>query len=123
MRVVFFDELDVGATYRQCVAHVGDKDYCAKVVEVLGEVAVRREFVYGGKVRFKTVLQGGWRHLAVSLDGRRRAVVAFLDLGISTAALFYERSGDGFRLKFVDWITPETRALLNPHPAKFFREE
>ncbi len=123
MDVVFFDEFDVGATYRQCIVYTGDKDYCAKVVETMGEVAVRREFVYGEKVRFKAVLQGNWRRLAVALDSQRRAVVAFLDLGASIASLFYEKSGDDFRLKFVDWITKEFRAMQNPHPAKFFREE
>ena len=31
--------------------------------------------------------------------------------------LLYERHGDDFRLKTIDWITPETKAMKNPHPS------
>jgi hypothetical protein len=41
--------------------------------------------------------------------------------GSRVVALFYERCGDGFCLKTVDWITPEIRAMRNPHPSAFFK--
>jgi len=44
--------------------------------------------------------------------------------GRCVAMLLYERrGGNDFRLKTVDWITPETRAMKNPHPSAFFRHQ
>jgi hypothetical protein len=122
MKVVFFDRFDVEVTYKQCITHVGDRKYCAETVELLGEVVARREFVYGGKVRFRAVLPDRWQLFVAAFDRERRALVVFIGVGTSLAALYYERSGDGFRLKYVDWIVPELRATLNPHPAQFFSE-
>ncbi len=118
MNVVFFDEFDAWGSFMLCLQYVGDKDYCKKAVELLAEAQTRRVFTYGGRMRFHAVLPY-IRRSAMATDKERRAVVIFLDIIGTTAVLFYERSGGDFRLKFVDWITTELKALKNPHPQIF----
>ncbi len=119
MNVLFFDEFDAWESFMSCLQYVGDKDYCKKAVELLAEAQTRRVFTYGGKVRFHVVLPSYIQRFAMATDKERRAVVIFLDVIGATAVLFYERSGGDFRLKFVDWITTELKALRNPHPQIF----
>jgi hypothetical protein len=117
--VVVFDEFDLWESFTACVKYTGDSEYCAKAVELLAETQVRREFDYGAKVRFRVNIQSHIRRLAMATDKSRRAVVIFLDVIGATAVLFYERQNGDFKLKFVDWITTEIKALKNPHPAGF----
>ncbi len=119
MNVAFFDEFDPWETFATCVEHTGDREYCARAVELLAEAEVRREYEYGGRVRLRAVLPTHIRRLAMATDKERRVVVIFLNVINTTAVLFYERSGGDFRLKFVDWITTELKALKNPHPQIF----
>lgn len=117
MSIVFFDVFDPWESYQSCVQYIGSKDYCKKAVELLIEVQERRLFTYGDKVRFHVILPShiDIRRFAIATDKNQRAVVIFLDLNASTVVLFYEN----FQLKFVDWITTETKALKNPHPTSF----
>ena len=120
MKVEFFDYFDMGALYKSCVAHTGDKEYCGRVVDLLAESAVRREFVYGHKVQLRAVLPSyGYRQFAVVTDKERRAAVIFMRSETHVVVLFYEKSDGEFRLKFVDWITTELKSLKNPHPTAF----
>jgi len=120
MNVVFFDRFNAWESFATCVQYTNDKEYCAKAVELLAEAEVRRTYTYGGgRVRFHLLLPQHVRRTAMAVDKGRRAVVIFLDVGDATAVLFYERAGDDFRLRFVDWITTELKALKNPHPAAF----
>ena len=119
MNVVFFDEFNAWESFAACVKHIGDREYCKKAVELLAETQTRRVYEYGDKVRFHVLLPQHVRRTAMAVDKGGRAVVIFLDVGDATAVLFYERVGDDFRLRFVDWITTELKALKNPHPAAF----
>jgi hypothetical protein len=119
MNVVFFDEFDPWESLTECIRYVGDKEYCAKAVVLLAEAEVRHVYEYGSRVRFRAVLPPHIRRLAMATDKERRAVVIFLDAIGATAVLFYERQNGDFRLKFVDWITTELKALKNPHPTGF----
>lgn len=119
MNVVFFDEFDAWESFVSCVQYVGDREYCAKAVELLADVATRRMYTYGGRVRFHVILPQHIRRLAMATDKGRRAVVIFLDVVGAVAVLYYEKSGDEFKLKFVDWITTELKTLKNPHPTSF----
>jgi hypothetical protein len=119
MNIEVFDEFDAWRSFTSCVEYLKDREYCKKAVELLAEVYAKREYTYGDKVRFHAILPHSQRRLAMALDKERRAVVIFVDFGVSTAVLFYERHSGGFHLKFVDWITTETKALKNPHPTGF----
>jgi hypothetical protein len=119
MNVVFFDEFDAWESFVSCVKYIGDREYCAKTVELLAEAQVRRVYDYGSRVRLRATILSHVRRLATATDKERRAVVIFIDAIGATAVLFYERSGSEFKLKFVDWITAELKALKNPHPATF----
>ena len=119
MNVVFFDEFDAWESFVACVQYTNDREYCAKAVELLAEAQVRRVYDYGSGVRLRAVIKSHVRRLAMATDKGRRAVVIFIDAIGATAVLFYERSDGEFKLKFVDWITTELKALKNPHPATF----
>jgi hypothetical protein len=136
--VVVFDGFDAWEFYQQCVARMGDREYCKKMAKLLIEVETERSYVYGEKVRLRAVLPQHIKHFAVTTDKERRYVMIFLDFAIRVpggeprpaaaggryvAMLLYERRGDGFRLKTIDWMTPETRAMKNPHPSTFFRHQ
>jgi len=121
MNVELFGEFDPWESFVACVFYTGDKEYCAKAVELLAEASTRRIYTYGGKVRFYAILPQHIRRLAMATDKERRAVVIFLDAIGATAVLYYEKSGGEFKLKFVDWITAELKALKNPHPLTFFK--
>jgi len=119
MNVVFFDEFNAWESFATCVKYTGDREYCKKAVELLAETQTRRVYEYSDKVRFFVFLPQHVRRTAMAVDKGGRAVVIFIDIGDATAVLFYERVGDDFRLRFVDWITTELKALKNPHPAAF----
>jgi hypothetical protein len=119
MNVVFFDDFDAWELFVSCVKYTGDREYCAKAVELLAEAQVRRVYDYGSRVRLRAVIRPHVKRFAVATDKERRAVVIFIDAIGAIAALFYERDGGDFKLKFVDWITTELKALKNPHPAAF----
>ena len=119
MNVVFFDEFDAWESFVACVQYTNDKEYCAKAVELLAETQLRRVYDYGRKVQLRAVILSHVRRFAMATDKERRAVVIFIDAVGATAVLFYERVGDSFKLKFVDWITTESKALKNTHPAVF----
>jgi hypothetical protein len=119
MNIVFFDEFDAWESFVACIKHVGDREYCAKAVELLAETQVRRAYDYGRRVRLRAVILSHVRRLAMATDKERRAVVIFIDAIGATAVLFYEKDGGKFKLKFVDWITAELKTLRNPHPTAF----
>jgi len=121
MNVAFFDGFDPWESFVACVRYTGDREYCMKAVELLDEATTRQMYAYGNKVRFYVILPQHVRRLAMATDKERRAVVIFLDVIGATAVLYYERSGDEFKLKFVDWITTELKSLKNPHPLTFFK--
>jgi len=122
MNVVFFDEFDAWESFVACVQYTNDKEYCAKAVELLAETQVQRVYDYGRRARLRAVILSHIRRLAMATDKGRRAVVIFIDAIGATAVLFYERSDGEFKLKFVDWITTELKALKNPHPATFTQQ-
>jgi len=92
---------------------------------------------YGGKVRLHVAVPE-YKRIAVAVYGERRSVAVFLHVAVQAAhdvpedalrprgvhvlALFYERCGNGFRLKTADWNTPETKAMKNLHPSAFFSD-
>ena len=120
MNVAFFDEFNAWESFAACVQYTNDREYCAKAVELLAEAEVRRTYTYGSdRVRFHVLLPPRIKRFAMATDRGRRAVVIFIDIGNATAVLFFERSDGEFKLKFVDWITTELKALKNPHPAAF----
>jgi hypothetical protein len=134
--VVVFDEFDAWEFYQRCIARLGDREYCKKAAKLLIEVEAGRSYVYGEKVQLHAILPPHIKHFAVTTDKERRYVMIFLDIatvpggeppaagGRYVVMLLYERRGDGhFQLKTVDWITPETRAMKNPHPSAFFRHQ
>jgi hypothetical protein len=114
MSVVFFDEFDAWESFASCVKYTGDKEYCAKAVELLVEVQTRRVYDYGSRVRLRAFLPQHVRRFAMATDKERRAAVIFIDVIGATAVLFYERNDSEFKLKFVDWITTELKTLRNP---------
>jgi hypothetical protein len=135
--VAVFDEFDAWEFYQLCVERVGDREYCKEVAKLVLEVQAGQSYTYGEKAQFHVVLPD-YKRLAVAVDGERRFVVIYLDIAVHAkldapkprlnvannsrvVALIYERHGDGFRLKSVDWITPEIRAMRNPHP--FFKQQ
>ena len=118
--MVFFD--DTREAFETCVKYTGDREYCAKVVELLTEVQTRRVFDYGGRVRFRAFLPQHARRYAVVINKRGRVAAIFIGVIGAAAMLFYEIVGDEFKLKFVDWITTELKALKNPHPATFTQQ-
>lgn len=134
--VVVFDGFDAWEFYQQCTIRIGDREYCKKTAKLLIKVEAERTYVYGKKVRLHAVLPQHIKHFAVTTDKERRYVMIFLDIatvpegeprpdaagGRYVAMLLYERHGDDFQLKTIDWITPETRAMENPHPSAFFRQ-
>jgi len=119
MNVVFFDEFNAWESFAACVKYTGDREYCRKAVELLVETQTRRVYEYGDKARFFVFLPQHVhvRRTAMAVDKGGRVAVIFIDIGDATAVLFYERVGDGFKLKFIDWITTELKALNNPHPS------
>jgi hypothetical protein len=135
--VAVFDEFDAWEFYQLCVKRVEDRTYCKEVAKLVLDVQAERPYAYG---RFHAVLPN-YKRIAVYVDGERRSVVVYLDVviraeldvpkggqppdavgGRYVVALLYEKHDDGFRLKLVDWITPEVRAMKNPHPSAFFRQ-
>jgi len=131
------DGFDAWEFYQKCTAQIGDREYCKKTAKLLINVEAERTYAYGKKVRLRAVLPQHIKHFAVTTDKERRYVMIFLDIatvpkgeprpdaagGRCVAMLLYERRGDGhFQLKTIDWITPETRAMKNPHPSAFFRQ-
>jgi hypothetical protein len=120
MNVSIRDAFDPWELFKSCVEHTGDKGYCRKAVNLLVETQARQVYTYGDRVRFHAVLPTHMiRRFAIAFDRSRRAAVVFLDIGCCSVALYYERVGDDFRLKFVDWITTELKALKNPPPHGF----
>jgi hypothetical protein len=135
--IAVFDEFDAWEFYQLCVERIGDRAYCKEVAKLVLDVQAGRPYAYG---RFHVVLPN-YRRIAVAVDGERRSVVVYLDVvirveldvpegeqqpdvvgGRYVVVLIYEKHGS-FRLKSVDWITPEVRAMKNPHPSAFFRRK
>jgi hypothetical protein len=130
--IIVFDEFDAWEFYQHCIEHVEDREYCKEAAKLVLEVQAGQLHTYSGKVR---AVLPDYKRLAVVIDKERRFVVIYLDVavraesasegkprshGSRVVALFYERCGSGFCLKMVDWITPEIRAMMNPHPSAFF---
>jgi hypothetical protein len=147
--VAVFDEFDAWEFYQLCTKHVEDRAYCKEVAKLLLEVQAGQLYTYGGRTRLHVILPE-YKRIAVAVDRERRSVMVFLHIAtrarreetlgetpegglqhlktrrrgnIRVLVLFYERCGDGcFQLKTVEWVTPETRAMMNPHLSAFFRE-
>jgi hypothetical protein len=139
--VVVFDEFDAWEFYQQCIKYVEDREYCKEAAKLALAVQPGQSCAYGKKAQLHVVLPD-YRRLAVAIDKERRFVVIYLDVvirveldapeggqrpnavgGRYVIELLYEKHSDGFRLKLVDWITPEVRAMRNPHPSAFFRQQ
>jgi hypothetical protein len=137
--VAVFDEFDAWEFYQLCIERVEDRVYCKEVAKLALDVQAGRPYAYGGKARLYVVLPN-YRRIAVSVDGERRFVVIYLDIAVHVkldvpknkprldvasyvVALLYERCGDGFQLRSVDWVMPEIRAMGNPHPSAFFKQQ
>jgi hypothetical protein len=136
--VAVFDEFDAWEFYRLCTERTGDRAYCKEAAKLVLELHAGRRLTYGKRVQLHVVLPD-YKRIAVAVVGERRSVVVFLHIavqkrdvpeggpaglrprGARVLALFYEIDG-GFRLKTVEWTTPETRAMKNLHPSAFFFE-
>ncbi len=133
--VIVFDEFDAWEFYQHCIKRVEDREYCKEAAKLVLEVQAGQSCTYGEKMWLRVVLPD-YKRLAVVIDKERRFVVIYLDIAVHAepvsedrprlavndsrvVALFYERCGSGFCLKTVDWMTPEIRAMGNPHPSAF----
>ncbi len=134
--VVVFDEFDAWEFYQLCIRHVEDREYCKEAAKLILEVQTGQPYAYGKKAQ---VVLPNYKRLAATIDRERRFVVIFLDIAVRpkpvpegrprlavndsrVVALIYERHGNGFRLKTVDWMTPEIRAMEDLHPSAFRRD-
>ncbi len=116
--VVIFDEFDAWEFYQLCIRSVEDREYCKEVAKLALEVQAG-QCAYCEDPQLCAVLQN-YRRFAVVIDRGRRFAIIYLDIatkpdapegelrpgGSHIVELLYERHGNGFRLKSVDWITP-----------------
>jgi len=111
-----FDDRDVEFAYKFCLSHLGDRGYCAKVVELLRDVEIMRVFTWGGKPRFQLVLPQVEHTVAVAFDRDRNYIFIFLRHATYVAILVYKRDGDGFVLSHAGVDALEVKALINGPP-------
>ena len=132
--VAVFDDFDAWEFLQICAERT-DREYCKEVAKLVLEMLAERRLSYGEKVRLHVAVPE-YKRIAVAVYGVRRSVAVFLHVAVQAAhdkgglrprgvhmlALFYERCGNGFRLKTADWNTPETKAMKNLHPSAFFSD-
>jgi hypothetical protein len=112
-----FNDVDIETAYKFCMSSLGDRGYCAKVVELLREVEVRRVFTWGNKPRFSLSLPPVEHAVAVAFDRDRNYIFIFLKRThlryMYVVALIYKRDGNDFVLSQTGVDNLEVRALLN----------
>jgi hypothetical protein len=111
------DDGDIEAAYRFCVSRVGDRGYCAKVVELIREAEVRRVFTWGNKPRHYLILPEVEHTVAAAFDRDRNYIFIFMQYAAYIAVLVYKRNGDDFTLSHAGVDTPEVRAMKNGPPS------
>jgi hypothetical protein len=136
--VAVFDEFDAWEFFQMCTERTaGDRAYCKEVAKLVLELHAGRRLTYGERARLHVVLPD-YKRVAVAISRERRSAVVFLHIAVHAVrsvpkggprprdvrvlALFYERCSGGFRLRTVEWITPETRAMMDIHPSAFFKD-
>ena len=105
----------IGELYLDCVAEVGDKEYCGWVVRLI-KVARKHTFEYGARPKFRLRLPDVEYVTGVIVDKKKRQIIIAMLYANHAVFLHYMRDGDGFVLKTADILNADIAAMYNGPP-------
>jgi len=106
---------EVEKTFSECM-EVADRNYCAKLVDLLISLAKTGEIRYAGRVSHVVRLPKDVDHSAVVNIYSTYDLLVSLIGNNYTVHIGYRWDGDKFELENVEIVTTEIALMLNPPP-------